>query len=204
MKRFITLFFALLLSVNSAFASYFPETAIKSSTKATYMASAAEVVPAASTTDLFELYGSSTKTIKVLRVELGYRGATASTAADACYLLRRSTANSGGTSANLTAIKLDSNNGSSTANSIKSYTANPTTGTLVGTILVRYLTGMLDAGSSAPQPAGLGHYVLFDANIAGQPIVLRGTGEGIVVNFNGTKPAMGTPKLAVIFYWTEE
>lgn len=203
MKKLLTLIFALLLSVNSAFASYFPETAIKSSTKASYMASTADIVPVASTTDLFELYGSSSKTIKVLRVEVGYRGATAAAAMDVCYLLRRSTANSSGTSATLTNVKLDSNNAAATAVA-KSYTANPTTGTLVGNITTNYITGALDGGTTGLQPGAKGSFVLFDANIAGQPIVLRGTGEGVVVNFNGTKPQMGTPKLSVIFYWTEE
>lgn len=203
MKKLLTLIFALLLSVNSAFASYFPETAIKSSTKASYMAATIEVAPAASTTDLFEIYGSGTKTIKVLRVELTYRGATAAASMDACYLLRRSTANTSGTSATLTNIKLDTNNGSATAVA-KSYTANPTTGTLVGNLATNYLTGALDGGSTVIQPAAVGRYVLFDAKLAGQPIVLRGTGEGVVVNFNGTAPKMGTPKLGITFYWTEE
>lgn len=203
MKRFITLLFALLLSVNSAFASYFPETAIKSSTKTSYMASTIEIAPAASTTDLFELYGSSSKTVKVLRVELSYRGATAASTMDACYLLRRSTANTSGTSATLTNIKLDTNNGSGTAVA-KSYTANPTTGTSVGNIATKYITGSLDGGSTVVQPSARPDWVLFDANIAGQPIVLRGTGEGVVVNFNGTAPKMGTPKLGITFYWTEE
>lgn len=183
--------------------SFFPETAIKSSTKATYMASTADIVPAASTTDLFELYGSGTKTVKVLRVEVGYRGATSAATMDICYLQRRSTANTSGTSATLTNIKLDTNNGSGTAVA-KSYTANPTTGTLVGTITSNYITGALDGGTTGVHPGAKASFVLFDANIAGQPIVLRGTGEGVVVNFNGTKPQMGTPKLSVIFYWTEE
>ena len=202
MKKLLTLIFALLLSVNSAFASYFPETAIKSSTKASYMAASTFVAPAASTTDLFEIYGSSTKTIKVLRVEVSYKASTGHSATDECFLLRRSTANSSGTSVTLDNLKLDTNNGSGTAVA-KSYTANPTTGTLVGRIASRILTPSVPP-AAATSVTGAPALCLFDANIAGQPITLRGTAEGLVINFNGTIPSAGTPRLAVTFYWTEE
>lgn len=183
--------------------SFFPETAIKSSTKASYMAASTFVAPAASTTDLFEIYGSSTKTVKVLRVELSYKSSTIQSATDECFLLRRSTANSSGTSETLDNLKLDTNNSSATAVA-KSYTANPTTGTLVGRIAARIATPSAPpAGAYLPLTA-IPASVLFDANVAGQPIVLRGTSEGLVVNFNGTIPSGGTPRLAVTFYWTEE
>lgn len=207
MKRFITLLFtlyAVLLQPLAANASYFPETAIKSSTKASYMAASTFVAPAASTTDLFEIFGSSTKTVKVLRVEIAYYSAAAASAIDECFLVRRSTANSGGTSTSLTAIKLDTNNGSATVNSIKSYTANPTTGTLVGTLTSQCFSAITIPASGNIAIQGQPRLVLFDANLAGQPIVLRGTSEGVCVNFNGVKPAGSTPKLAVVFYWTEE
>ena len=204
MKRFITLLltlYAVLLQPLAANASYFPETAIKSSTKASYMAASTFVAPAASTTDLFEIYGSSTKTVKVLRVELAYKASTGPSATDECFLLRRSTANSSGTSVTLGNLKLDTNNSSATAVA-KSYTANPTTGTLVGRIATRIATPSTPTGGDPVTaiPAS----VLFDANVAGQPIVLRGTSEGLVVNFNGTIPSGGTPRLAITFYWTEE
>lgn len=184
--------------------SFFPETAIKASTKATYMASSAFVAPAASTTDLFELFGSSTKTLKVLRIELAYYGASDNTAIDECFVVKRSTANTSGTSANLTIVPLDSTNAASTANSCKSYTANPTTGSLVGNISASAFTGAKSAAVNTALASSVPRIVLFDASLTGQPIVLRGTGQGVAVNFAGVKPSMGTPKLAVTFVWTEE
>lgn len=206
MKRLLTIFFSLLVLLAqpiAAHASYFPETAVKSSTKASYMAASAFTTPVASTTDLFEIYGSGTKTIKVQRIELAYYGTGGAAALDECFLLRRSTANTSGTSTTLTNIKMDTNNSAGTA-VCKAYTANPTTGTLVGTLATMSFNGQQPVTQSFAIVSPTTRMVMFDASLTNQPIVLRGTSEGVVINFAGVKPQNTNAKLAVVFHWTEE
>ncbi len=99
---------------------------------------------ASGATDFLTIVGSSTKKIEVLKITLGGL-ATALTVAD-IVLLKRSTANSGGTSTAPTAVPLDSNDIAASA-AVKAYTANPATlGTLVGNILSRKV--VLDAAAT--------------------------------------------------------
>jgi len=110
------------------------------------------------------------------------------------YLLKRSTANSGGTSSALTAVPLDSNFSSATASGVY-YTANPTTGTSLGGIAHVFLY----VNTMVPGYA----YTLFDSTKGGAPIVLRGTSESVSVNYNGVTDPIGT-SAAVDIEWSEK
>ncbi len=90
-----------------------------------------ELTPAASGTDFLEILPSSSKAIHVQQIEI-YAFATAATFQQV-NLLRRSTLNSGGTRTAVTAIKHEQADAAATG-SVNYYTANPTTGTLVGKI----------------------------------------------------------------------
>lgn len=200
MKRLLSLLLAFLLAGAPALASNFGDVTLKPSTKATYMASTASfITPAASTTDVFTLYGSSTKTIKILRIDFNNTCTTASGSfTDKIFLIKRSSAPSGGTATTLTQVPLDSTSAAGTATNVKAFTANPTVGGTVGTLAQCALYGMISNQNNLP------FATIFDHRLTGQPIVLRGTAEGVAINFAGTAPAGGTSLLGVTFTWTEE
>ncbi len=203
-RRLLSLFAALMLLVIGtlpANASAYGRVEVTSATKASYMGCSLFTTPPASTTDHFQIYGSASKTVKVLRLEAAYSTSATHNLLDQVFLVKRSTANSSGTAGTTTVVPLDSNNAAATA-TIKVYTANPSTGTLVGQMAAKAIMGQ-STSTAGSCPANI-PIVLFDAAIAGQPIVLRGTGEGLCVNFNGTIPSATTPKLAYTVIWTEE
>jgi hypothetical protein len=182
------------------------QVSITPNTVTTYMARSALITPASSPTDVFTLYGSSTKTITVLKIEVIYEVSSGGdTEQTNVFLIKRSTANSGGTATTLTNVPLDSNNASATATATSYSSSNPTTGAAVGTIMSGVLTSAY--GSTLTTPNGTGPCPLFTklyvAHLETQGIVLRGTAQGIAVNLNGTVNG-SSPTFAVIFTWTEK
>lgn len=163
--------------------------------KTTYSASAVALAPAASATDIFTLTGSGTKTVKITRVQISGI-ATAAGAYDVVFL-KRSTANSAGTSSDLTEVPYDSNDAAATATAL-SYTANPTTGTLVGNLQAKKITVSTAGGAIPIIPTEL----TFDERAGERPIVLRGTGQVFAINLNGVTVTGGSLTLDVT--WTEE
>lgn len=205
MKRLLSLFLAFLLASAPAFASSFAEMTIKPSTKATYMGSTAFTTPPAATTDMFQLFGNASNKVKVLWISACYQGAGISTAADQIFLVKRSTANSAGTAGTTTVTPLDSTNAASSSRSTcKVYTANPTTGTLLGQLSTSHMCAYVPPGGAATVSYIPPMSVLFDARLTGQPITLNSASEGVCVNFNGVIPSASTPKLAFNIIWTEE
>lgn len=99
--------------------------------RATYSAATAAFASAATATDIFIVQGSATKTIRVIAVKVFATQTTAG--AGNIFLLKRSTANTGGTTVATTRVPLDSQYPAATA-TVQHYTANPTVGTLVGNI----------------------------------------------------------------------
>lgn len=196
MKRFITLLFtlyAVLLQPLAANASYFPSTQITDNKETAYCASTPVFTTAASATDIFNFKGSGTKTIYIRKIV--WKQANIGTSGSFnVYLLKRSTANSGGTSSALTAVPLDSNFASATASGVY-YTANPTTGTSLGGIAHVYLYSQAEVPGYA--------YTLFDSTKGGAPIVLRGTSQSVSVNYNGVTDPLGT-SAAVDIEWSEK
>lgn len=197
MKRFLIYFFALLVAVLqplAAQASYFPETALKPSPRTTFSACTGTFTTASSATDVATLTGSSSKTIALLRVEI-IQASVSVAASHNVYLVKRSTANSGGTSSTITSVPLNSGTASAT---VKSYTANPTTGTTVGKVsqFQFFFSANGAPGNSFPNA------VLFDADKYGGPLILSGTGDVAAVNFNGVTDGIGTD-FAVRYIWLE-
>lgn len=162
-----------------------------------YMAQSAFFTAASSATDMWEIYGSGSKTVEVLKIWVSYETSTTSSA-NRFHLLRRTTANSGGTSTTLDAIELETALASATA-VLKNYTANPTTGTLFGATP----TGRMWAGSITTSTSGGAPHMIFDAHVFGKPIILSGTGEGVVVNNNGVTVPGSSPVIAVGCLWRE-
>jgi hypothetical protein len=180
--------------VNSTLNSVFTLVYDASTMKPTYSATSAFSPTATAATDVCILNGSATKTIKVRRI---YFNALATTAvSDPIAIIKRSTANSGGTSVGLSEIALDSTSAAASAAAL-TYTANPTVGTAVGTIADPYFSiGNLTTGGAQAFPSQL----LFGE--LGSPIVLRGAAQSVAVNLN----AASFPGIVAscTFEWTED
>ena len=162
--------------------------------RATYSYSSQANTPAATPTDIFKIAGSATKTIRITRIAIGGIAGTAGWLKIA--LVRRSTAGSGGTATNPTAMKHDTNDPAATA-TLTLYTANPTVGTAVGTLHASRVFLPLVTVTSAPQTV----WEFTHRNEEG--IVLRGTTDILCINGVGdTVPASGVLDIDVT--WIEE
>jgi hypothetical protein len=161
-------------------------------TKATFSYGLIGFTPVATPTDFLTITGSGTKTIRVTRVEI--HGISTSGASVDLQLLRRTTANSGGTSTNPAAVLNDTNNAAATA-TLTLYTANPTTGTSAGSIR----SGKLNLGV-----AGVGGSLVWDFGTRNsQGVVLRGTTQSLCINWSGAAVPAGTV-LAISIEWVED
>lgn len=166
-----------------------------SSTKATYMASITGLTPALLATDIFEIKGSASKTVKILGIHIS--GIATAAGAYDFLLIKRSTANTTGTSSAPTPVPLDSADGAATA-TLKAYTANPgALGTAVGTIASRKATVTTATGAIPEIPLvisfGIGQ---------GKEVVLRGTSELLCLSLNGATMTGGSLNIDIV--WTEE
>lgn len=156
-------------------AAVLPSTAIPS-----YSASAV-VASAASATDIAILPGNATNTVLVTEVRVSCTQTTAGTIQ--LHVIKRSTANSGGTSAGMTEVPDDSSYAAASSAAL-TYTANPTPGTAVGDVDIAKL-GCMATGTAAPND-------VYIANFRQKPIVLRGTAQGLAVNLNGATVSGGS------------
>lgn len=149
----------------------------------------------ANATDIFTITGSASKTIKIRRVVVS--GTNTGNTNALVILLKRSTANSGGTSTTPSVVPHDSNDAAGSAVA-RAYTANPTLGTLVGNLEGKlvFLPTLASTNVSA------GEEVLYGPN-GPKPITLRGTGEVFAVNLNGVA-LLGTTVMNIAVDWTEE
>ncbi len=169
---------------------------VQHSGKATYVAVIRNFVPISNATDMITITGSATRTIRVTRGILTTTQTTAGT--NEFFVLKRSTANAGGTSAAATRVAYDSLNPAATA-SVVTYSANPVTlGTLVGNLMVPKVL-------SPVATSLIGRETLFDFTLQGitQGIVLRGTSETLALNFNGVSIPAGL-NLNFTLEWVEE
>lgn len=163
------------------------------SRKASYSSTSTFVI-AATATDIFTLTGSASKTVLLKSISIS--GINTNNSNVSVVLLKRSTANSGGTSTTPTVVPHDSNNPAGTA-VIRSYTANPTTGTLVGNIAAVYIFFPLLGSTNVSQQ------FVYDVTQGVQPLTLRGTSEVYSINLQGAT-ITGTTTISVRFTWSEE
>ncbi len=147
------------------------------STDRTYSASASAFVCAAAATDIFEIKGSATKIIQITKIVFSGTTSAGSGISVSAVFAKRSTANTAGTFVTLTNVPHDSLNAAATA-VCKSYTANPTLGTLVGNMFAKRIT--VNTNGTLNQNNDL----IFSDNNA-QPITLRGVNESLSINLSG-------------------
>lgn len=168
--------------------------------KKTYSASGA-FTPPATPTDLVTIFGSATKTVRVMSFKLG----TVNTAAGSqlFVLSKRSAVTTSGTAVAATAVPLDSSDAAATA-TVNHYTAAPTAGTALGTIVTKKVASTVVTPTSF---AG----VREDSDVEMLPmssdqvksVVLRGVAEGLAINFAGAALVSGQIHTYNVV-WTEE
>lgn len=149
--------------------------------KTTYSVGSITFTPAATATDIWTLFGSSTTTVRLLRLEIS--GIATAAATVEIQLIKRTTADTAGTSASLTPVSHDKNNAAATA-TVNLYSANPTLGTGAGNVR----GGKLNLGA-----AGAAGLLVWDFGTRNsQGVVLRGVAEGLCLNWNGAAVPSGT------------
>lgn len=164
-------------------------------TKATYRASYS-VTFSGTCDEFFTISGSASKTVRVRWARFAAYGGAA---ALVFQVIKRSAANSGGTSSSATRVPLDSSDAAGTA-AVLGYSVTPTSlGTAVGTIhqqAYQVLTSGT-AGNTVPLDLKFG-------DDGGKPIKLSGTAEILGFGFLGSPSLSGSTLLSISIEWTEE
>lgn len=161
--------------------------------KATYSAAVTGLTVAAAPTDIFTITGSATKTIRITRIS--FTGSETTATQRDVVLLKRSAANTGGTSTTQTNVPHDSTSAAGTA-TIRSYTVNPTgLGALVGALRSRKVF-------IATTTTNSDEMILDFGDKPAQALVIRGTGEVVSINLNSVASAGSSLNISV--EWTEE
>ena len=159
----------------------------------TYKYSSLGNTPAATPTDIFTITGSASKTIRITKIVVSGLATTAGQLNP--LLVRRSAANTGGTSTAPTPLKRDTNDAAASA-TLALYTANPTVGTAVGTLDSCRL--FLALATATPYACRFEFGVNND-----KMLILRGTSDILAINFAGAAvPAGGIVDIDV--EWVEE
>lgn len=165
------------------------------SQRPTYSAATTGLATAASATDFLTLTGATGITTRITYVQCSGIASTVGTAD--IVALKRSTANSAGTSTAPTIVPHDANSAAASS-TILAYTANPTTGTLVGNVR----TGKL--GLPLANTGAINGSLIWDfATRPGtQEIVLRAATQVFALNGAGATLAAGAA-LDCNVEWTE-
>lgn len=162
----------------------------------TYSCAFSVVPDATGATDIVEIVGSSSKTVFIHSITIS--GTQTTGGGVPIYIVKRSTAASGGTSTNKTITPRSTILAEGTAATavVKAYTANPTTGTLVGNIWLGNISTPATTGDSQP------YRIQF--NDTGMPVKLSGTSQTLCVNLNGATVTGGTFYITIEFSETGE
>lgn len=173
--------------------------------KWTYSASVKGVVPGTAATDIFILPGSATKLIRVLCVEIWATTTAATAAAIDILLLKRSTADTGGTTTGSPTPTAHDINAPTSDVVPLIYTSTPPSplGTLVGTAIrtAKMLPAL--ATYTATDFPSIVPLVWYFGNRPGQGIVLRGITDILAINLAGGTTPTG-PLFDMSFEWTAE
>lgn len=170
---------------------------------ASYMAASVTYSATATAGIVFEISNPAAaapplqRIVRVHRVLFSATQTTAGNIGD--WRLERRAAASGGTSASMTAVAMDSGQTAALAG-VRNYTAEPTPGALTGIIWQPRV--MVPAPATVLQPA-----TVFDFDtrslLNGRPVTLR-AGQALSLNLGGGALPTGLANLQVSVYWTEE
>ena len=143
---------------------------------ATYSASAVGFASATTATDVWNITGSASKTIRVHTIIVTGSTTSGSPIKVNVQLIKRSTVDTAGTSVANAAVPHDSASAAATA-TVKHYTANPTLGTAVGPVR---------AAQVAFNQGGITGGDITWEFTRGQPLLLKTVNEQLCVNFSST------------------
>lgn len=152
----------------------------ESSGLATYSVAGTGYTAYATPTDLLTIRGSATKKVRIITFSL--KITTTAGALQTMYWIKRSTANTGGTSTNPTGVPFDSTDVAATAQ-VDLYTAAPTLGT---TLAVTFYQSILTTAPTAVP----GNFVMSvgapnTIDSVDKPIILNNQNEMMCANWNG-------------------
>lgn len=165
--------------------------------KASFMAAASGLIPAASATDIFTITGRAGRVVRINQIQIS--GIATSAAAIPISIVKRSTANTGGTSTPVAAVQLDSANSGSTASaSVLAYTANPSG---LGTALGNIATARMIL-STASASVGTAPIVFSFERMYMKLPALRDSTESLCINYGGATAAGNSVDISIS--WTEE
>lgn len=156
-----------------------------------YSAGIVGLAPVASATDIFEIRANN-KTVRVLHLTAS--GIATAVGAHSMQLVKRSTANTGGTSTSPAAVPHDSISPAASA-VLKAYTANSTLGALVGPIRAKRITVATATLNVIPSTQA-------EFDLRDMPIYLRGAAETLALNLNGV--TITGCALDIQITWVEE
>ena len=154
------------------------------------------VAPAASATDIVEIVGSSSKTVLIHSITIS--GTQTTGGGVPVYIIKRSTAATGGTSSSPTIVPRSTvlGEGAAATAVVKAYTVNPTTGTSVGNIWLGNVSTPATTGDTQP------YTITF--NQTGMPVKLSGTSQTLCINLNGATVTGGLFYITIEFSETGE
>lgn len=166
--------------------------------KPTYSASTTLKTATAAGTGVFaSIYGSASKVVRIQRITIC--GTVATTAVYGDVVIKKvTTPGTGGTATALTQVSMDSNNPASTATGVNYYTVLRTAGSGGGALASKQHIFPVTATAAINAP------LIFDwlyESMLEAP-TLRGTNEGIEINFGTT--TTNAPTLTVTIEWTED
>lgn len=162
--------------------------------KRTYAASIRGLVAAALATDIFTITGAAGKVVRITRIIVGATR-TANATSD-LLIIKRSTANTLGTSTVPTAVPYDSMSEAAAA-VVRAYTANPTLGVAVGQVMALKQFIQSGGGNSPMPPIDIEFGKKF-----GSSIILRSASEVLALNLNGV--TLAGNNFDITIEWTEE
>ena len=146
----------------------------------TYSATA-NIAAVASAQDIFTITGNASTGVYITRIVVS--GTQTTAGAVDIVILKRSAANTGGSSTAPTAVPHDSGDAAASA-TLLAYTANPTPGALVGNVRRQYVP--IGTTTSLVNP------VIFNFGENGKQLLLSGVAQVLAVNLNGVTVAGGT------------
>lgn len=163
------------------------------STFGVFIAASAPFTPGATPQDVFTITGSATRAVRVIRMGLSSLQTTAGM--NSWQVVKRSTANTSGTSASVTRVPLDKAYPAATA-TVLQYTVNPTAGISIGAIW----SGRV----AAPAPAtAVGNTEKIIEVPTGTLAILTGTADVLAWNFSGVALPSGL-SITPWVMWTEQ
>jgi hypothetical protein len=163
--------------------------------KKTYTAVVVGLSAANLATDFFSITGASGKKVEIIGTT--FSATKNNTGLIDLLIVKRSTANSGGTSTTISGVPHDSGDAAASA-TVRAYTVNPTLGTLVGNIYAEKVLVPSTNNSSGKGAASVNLVSTLDS----KPLTLKSASEVISFNFNGVSHAGNSVNAS--FTWIEE